>query len=76
MKQKKLKKLARLSVKLLNETCKDYQGDCPQCPFGGKGASLCLVGAFGNSALRVINNGKQSRILERAFSTVRKCHAL
>ena len=59
MKQKKLRKLARLSVKLLNETCKDYQGDCPQCPFRGKCASFCIVGAFGNRVLRVINNGKK-----------------
>lgn len=59
MKQKKLKKLARLSDKLLNETCKEYHSDCPQCPFGGKGAPFCIVGAFGNRVLRVINNGKE-----------------
>lgn len=59
MKQRKMKKLAKLTIKLLDETCKDYQGDCPQCPFGGKGAPFCIVGAFGNRVLRVINNGKK-----------------
>ena len=59
MKQRKMKKLAKLTIKLLDETCKDYQGDCPQCPFGGKGASFCIAGAFGNRVLRVINNGKE-----------------
>ena len=59
MKQKKMKKLAKLTIKLLDETCKDYQGDCPQCPFGGEGAPFCIVGAFGNRVLRVINNGKK-----------------
>ena len=59
MKQRKMKKLAKLTIKLLEETCKDYQGDCPQCPFGGKGAPFCIVGAFGNRVLRVINNGKK-----------------
>ena len=59
MKQRKMKKLAKLTIKLLDETCKGYQGDCPQCPFGGKGAPFCIVGAFGNRVLRVINNGKK-----------------
>ena len=59
MKQRKMKKLAKLTIKLLDETCKDYQGDCPQCPFGGKGAPFCIVGAFGNRVLRVINNDKK-----------------
>ena len=59
MKQRKMKKLAKLTIKLLDETCKDYQGDCPQCPFGGKGAPFCIAGAFGNRVLRVINNGKK-----------------
>ena len=59
MKQRKMKKLAKLTIKLLDETCKDYQGDCQQCPFGGKGAPFCIAGAFGNRVLRVINNGKK-----------------
>ena len=59
MKQRKMKKLAKLTIKLPDETCKAYPGDCPQCPFGGKGAPFCIVGAFGNRVLRVINNGKK-----------------
>ena len=59
MKQRKMKKLAKLTIKLLDETCKEYHSDCPRCSFGGKGASFCIVGAFGNRVLRVINNGKK-----------------
>lgn len=59
MKQKKLRKLAKLTVKLLNETCKEYRSDCPQCPFGGKGVAPCSAGVFGNKVLRMINNGKE-----------------
>ena len=59
MQKKKLKKLAKLSVKLLNETCKEYHSDCPRCSFGGKGAPVCITGAFGNRVPRMINNGKE-----------------
>lgn len=59
MKQKKLRKLAKLTVELLNESCKEYHSDCPQCPFGGKGVAPCSAGVFGNKVLRMINNGKE-----------------
>ena len=59
MKQKKLRKLAKLTIKLLNESCTEYHSDCPRCSFGGKGAPFCIAGAFGNRVLRMINNGKK-----------------
>ena len=59
MKQKKLRKLAKLTVELLNESCTEYHSDCPQCPFGYKGVAPCSAGVFGNKVLRMINNGKK-----------------